>query len=165
VNLIKNVIHSWCCKRNGTRSQWYVAMVPRLFLYKNMQWARIGKCWEIAIVLTFPSSHLAMNWIGCSSKRLGELQFHIRISEAWSGPSFKKENPLFTGWLGADLVAIKVPMYYKFQRSTVRQSSNMSLTALFVRPDIKWKKEITSLRSTEQKCAHLRITINCSRSS
>jgi len=88
---IKCYTQFWCGKGMEPDLQWYVAMVPRLFLWQKHAWPRLEML-EIAIVLTFPSSHLAMNWIGCSSKWLVNFQFHIRIIGGGDSRSFLQEG-------------------------------------------------------------------------
>ena len=80
--------------------RWY-----RDFFYdKNMHgrdWKMLGDRYRAYIPQL--SSRDELNWV--LLQMVGELSVsHTYIGGGDSGPSFKTENPLFTGWLGADLV-------------------------------------------------------------
>jgi tricorn protease len=111
--------------------RWY-----RDFFYdKNMHgrdWKMLGDRYRAYIPQL--SSRDELNWV--LLQMVGELSVsHTYIGGGDTGPSLKTENPLFTGWLGADLVADQNSQYYKFQTIYGPTELNMSLTAPLVRPD------------------------------
>ena len=116
--------------------RWY-----RDFFYdKNMHgrdWKMLGERYRAYIPQL--SSRDELNWV--LLQMVGELSVsHTYIGGGDTGPSLKTENPLFTGWLGADLVSDQTSRYYKFQTIYGPTELNMSLTAPLVRPDINVKE-------------------------
>jgi tricorn protease len=85
------------------------------------------------------SSRDELNWV--LLQMVGELAVsHTYIGGGDNGPSMKVDNPLFTGWLGADLVPDQSSRYYKFQTIYGPTELNMSLTTPLARPDINVKE-------------------------
>ncbi|RPI05831.1 MAG: hypothetical protein EHM64_05195 [Ignavibacteriae bacterium] len=116
--------------------RWY-----RDFFYdKNMHgrdWNMLGDRYRAYIPQL--SSREDLNWV--LQQMVGELSVsHTYIGGGDNGPSLKVENPLFTGWLGADLIPDQPSGYYKFQTIYGPTELNMSLTTPLARPDIDVKE-------------------------
>jgi tricorn protease len=116
--------------------RWY-----RDFFYdKNMHgrdWKMLGDRYRAYI--PHLSSREELNWV--LVQMVGELSVsHTYIGGGDNGPSMKTENPLFTGWLGADLVPDQSSRCYKFQTIYGPTELNMSITTPLARPDIDVKE-------------------------
>ncbi len=85
------------------------------------------------------SSRDELNWV--MLQLVGELATsHTYISGGDFGPSSSTPNPVFTGWLGADLKADKVSGYYRFETIYAPTEYNASANSPLVRPDIQVKE-------------------------
>jgi tricorn protease len=81
------------------------------------------------------SSREDLNWV--LSQMVGELCVsHTYIGGGDYGPRQAPSTTLFTGWLGADLVADAKSGYYRFGKIYGPTEHNASLTGPLVRPDI-----------------------------
>jgi tricorn protease len=111
--------------------RWY-----RDFFYDpNMyghDWKAIGEKYRAYIPGL--SSREELNWV--MQQMVGELSVsHTYISGGDAGSIPTTPSVLYTGWLGADLVADKKAGYYKFEKIYGPTEYNTSLTAPLARPD------------------------------
>jgi tricorn protease len=116
--------------------RWY-----RDFFYDgNMHgrdWKAMGDRYRSYI--PYLSSREELNWD--LSQMVGELCVsHTYIGGGDTGPNTSVTSPLFTGWLGADLVPDKKAGYYKFGTIYGPTEYNTDLKAPLARPDIDVKE-------------------------
>ena len=77
-----------------------------------------------------------LNWV--MLQLAGELATsHTYISGGDVGPNLSISTPLYTGWLGADLVADKTSGYYRFGTVYGPTEYNANLSAPLARPDVE----------------------------
>jgi tricorn protease len=116
--------------------RWY-----REFFYdQNM----VGKDWNLlgekyrAYVAQI-NSRDDLNWV--MLQLVGELATsHTYISGGDGGPNTVTPSPVYTGWLGADLVPDETGGYYKFQTIYGPTEYNENIVAPLSRPDVKVKE-------------------------
>ncbi len=117
--------------------RWY-----RDFFYdKNMHgvdWKKTGEKYRSYIPQL--SSRNDLNW--ALSQMVGSLCVsHTYIGGGdFSNESQLPQNNIFTGWLGADLIADKSAGLYKFEKIYGPTEYNLDLTAPLARPDIEVKE-------------------------
>jgi tricorn protease len=116
--------------------RWY-----RDFFYDaNMHgrdWKAMGERYRSYI--PYLSSREELNWD--LSQMVGELCVsHTYIGGGDQGPNTEVTSPLFTGWLGADLVPDAKAGYYKFGTIYGPTEYNTDLKAPLARPDIDVKE-------------------------
>ncbi|MCU0961294.1 MAG: S41 family peptidase [Pirellulaceae bacterium] len=99
-------------------------------------WKAIGERYRQQI--PHLSSREELNWL--ISQMVGELCVgHTYITGGDMGPSTTPATPLFTGLLGADLVADPAAGRYRFERIYGPTEYNLDLKAPLARPDIQVK--------------------------
>ncbi|MBA4406663.1 hypothetical protein C0389_05255 [bacterium] len=137
-NMFYNVIplNEWNQIFNDTW-RWY-----RDFFYdKNMHgndWKAIGDRYRAYIPQL--SSRSDLNWV------LQQLVGSLCVSHTYVGggdlgvDSQLPQSTMFTGWLGADLVADKNSGFYKFEKIYGPSEYNLELTSPLARPDIEVKE-------------------------
>jgi tricorn protease len=85
------------------------------------------------------SSREELNWV--LSQMVGELCVsHTYIGGGDMGPGQTVSSPVFTGWLGADLVADQGSGLYRFKKIYGSTDLNLSLAGPLTRPDIDVKE-------------------------
>jgi tricorn protease len=81
------------------------------------------------------SSRSQLNWV--LSQMVGELCVsHTYVGGGDMGPGQNISSPVFTGWLGADLVPDRKAGVYKIAKIYGPTEHNMSLTGPLLRPDL-----------------------------
>jgi tricorn protease len=96
-------------------------------------WKKIGEAYRA--MLPQLNSRQDLNWL--LSQMVGELCVsHTYISGGDNGPLKQPEQPVFTGYLGAEL-APSAGGYYRFERIFGPTEYDRDLKAPLVRPDIK----------------------------
>ncbi len=116
--------------------RWY-----RDFFYdSNMvgkDWKAVGEKYRSYI--PYISSRGDLNWV--MQQLVGELATsHTYIGGGDYGPQEAPESGIYTGWLGADLVADKKAGYYKFDKIYGPTEYNLNLNGPLSRPDIDVKE-------------------------
>ncbi len=115
--------------------RWY----NEFFYDANMHghdWKAIGERYRGYI--PFLSSREELNWL--ISQMVGELCVgHAYISGGDMGPAASPGTPVFTGLLGADLVADAAAGRYRFEKLYGPTEYNLDLRAPLARPDIRLK--------------------------
>jgi tricorn protease len=97
-------------------------------------WKAIGDKYRAYIANI--SSRSELNWI--LEQMVGELCVsHTYIGGGDFSPSINISSPLFTGWLGADLVKDEKAGYYKFAKIYGPDEYNLNLKAPLSTPDIE----------------------------
>lgn len=100
-------------------------------------WKAIGERYRARI--PFLSSRDELNWL--MSQMVGELRVgHAYISGGDGGPAPAPSTPVFTGLLGADLVADAAAGRYRFAKIYGPTEYNLDLAAPLARPDIRLKE-------------------------
>ncbi len=96
-------------------------------------WKAMGETYRS--YLPWLSSRSDLNWV--LQQMVGELCVsHTYISGGDMGPEQSVSSPVFTGWLGADMLADQKSGYYRFGTIYGPTEVNLSLTGPLVRPDI-----------------------------
>ena len=117
--------------------RWY-----REFFYDA---AMVGKDWKALgdryrSYISQINSRADLNWV--MLQLVGELATsHTYIGGGDVGPTISTASPVFTGWLGADLVPDEKSGYYRFQTVYGPTEYNANITAPLSRPDVNVKKD------------------------
>ncbi len=107
---------------------------PNMF---GLDWKAIGERYKAYI--PYITSRQQLNWV--LQQMVGELSVsHTYISGGDFGPEQVPKTDVYTGWLGADLVADRAAGYYKFATIYGPTEYNLDLKSPLVRPDIDLKE-------------------------
>ncbi len=105
--------------------------------FHGRDWKAMGEKYRAYI--PYLSSRAELNWV--LSQMVGELCVsHTYIGGGDYGPGATPPSPVFTGLLGADLVADKAAGVYKLARIYGPTDINLNLNGPLVRPDIAVKE-------------------------
>jgi len=105
--------------------------------FHGRDWKAMGD--KFRAYIPYLSSRAELNWV--MSQMVGELCVsHTYIGGGDLGPGAPPSSPVFTGLLGADLVADKAAGLYKLARIYGPTDINLNLTAPLVRPDMAVKE-------------------------
>lgn len=105
--------------------------------FHGHDWKALGD--KFKTYIPFLSSRSELNWL--LSQMVGELCVsHTYIGGGDMGPMKAPDTKVYTGWLGADLVAEKKSGYYKFGKIYGPTEINLNLKSPLVRPDIELKE-------------------------
>jgi len=105
--------------------------------FHGRDWKAMGEKYRAYI--PYLSSRAELNWV--LSQMVGELCVsHTYIGGGDYGPAAAPGSPVFTGLLGADLVADKTSGLYKLDKIYGPTEVNLNLVGPLVRPDIAVKE-------------------------
>ncbi|MGZ7046243.1 MAG: S41 family peptidase, partial [Candidatus Aminicenantales bacterium] len=105
--------------------------------FHGRDWKAMGEKYRAYI--PYLSSRAELNWV--LSQMVGELCVsHTYIGGGDFGPGATPGSPVFTGLLGADLVADKASGLYKLEKIYGPTEINLNLPGPLVRPDIQVKE-------------------------
>jgi tricorn protease len=105
--------------------------------FHGRDWKAMGEKYRASI--PYLSSRAELNWV--LSQMVGELSVsHTYVGGGDFGPAAAPGSPVFTGLLGADLIADKASGLYKLDKIYGPTDINLNLTGPLVRPDIATKE-------------------------